>query len=260
MLHIPQSVVLIGTGKLAGHLACSFKQAGINIVQVYGRNNENAKKTARLTGADFTSDKLSIYKGAELYLLAVSDGAIEEVVSWLPGTKNIVAHTSGLVHMEVLVSKFENCGVLYPLQTFTEGRNLDYKSIPFLIESSNQHTETALIKLAEMVSSQVIKADSQYRSRIHLAAVYACNFTNYLYSVAQEIMEESGLSFDILKPLIIETASKATDLLPDAAQTGPAIRNDRFTIEAHLKLLDQMGKHQDVYALLTKRIIEKFNT
>jgi predicted short-subunit dehydrogenase-like oxidoreductase (DUF2520 family) len=254
------TVVLIGTGKVAFHLSTAFKQAGIKIVQVFGRQSDKAEALSKISGATFVTEIHKLQDDADLYLVAVLDQAVAEIAGLMPRTRGIVAHTSGFVDAEVFKPYFDNYGVCYPLQTFTADRQLDYRDIPFLIEGSSMKTELALSSLASKISSSVTLANSDLRSKMHLAAVFACNFPNYMHIIAHEIVHETGLPFELLHPLMLETASKAVSMVPEAAQTGPAARHDMSTIEAHLNLIKRMGlKHEEVYALITEKIIEKYN-
>lgn len=252
-------ITIIGTGKVADHLAMAFKQAGIQIVQVLGRRLEGAVVLADKVQARETDRFDALNPQTDLFLLAVSDQAIPEVARQLPDSKTLVAHTSGFVGMEALLPFRENVGVLYPLQTFTKGRPLDYSSIPFFVEGNAPENEAALKNLAAAVSSQVASANSQLRQKMHLAAVFACNFPNFLFGIADELLQADGLTMDVLKPLMRETVEKALALGPINAQTGPAVRNDKSTLEAHLGLLDGKANYQKVYEFLTTKIIESFN-
>ncbi len=252
-------ITIIGTGKVAGHLATAYKQAGVLIVQVLGRHLQAAACIAdgvRAQGIDSFAD---LNPQTDLFLLAVSDYAVAEVARQLPEGKTLVAHTSGFMGMEALLPFRENVGVLYPLQTFTKGRPLDYSNIPFFIEANSTENEERLLSLARQLSSSVALANSQLRQKMHLAAVFACNFPNYLFGIADELLKAEGLTLDVLKPLLHETVEKALSLGPENAQTGPAARNDKITLEAHLKMLDGRADHQKVYDFLTSKIIESLN-
>jgi predicted short-subunit dehydrogenase-like oxidoreductase (DUF2520 family) len=252
-------ITIIGTGKVAGHLATAFKQAGVQIVQVLGRRLQAAIDIADGVQAQGIDSFADLNPQTDLFLLAVSDYAVTEVASQLPEGKILVAHTSGFVGMEALLPFRENVGVLYPLQTFTKGRPLDYSRIPFFVEGNSPGNEASLKNLASAVSNQVACANSQLRQKMHLSAVFACNFPNYLFGIAGELLQAEGLTLDVLKPLLHETVEKALDMGPVNAQTGPAVRNDKSTLEAHLKMLDGKADYQKVYDFLTSKIIESLN-
>jgi predicted short-subunit dehydrogenase-like oxidoreductase (DUF2520 family) len=252
-------ITIIGTGRLAGHLAIALKQSGFKIVQVLGRRLQSAVCLAEKVQSTGIGSFAALSAQTDLFLLAVSDQAIGEVARQLPDNKTLVAHTSGFVGMEALLPFRENVGVLYPLQTFTKGRPLDYSNIPFFVEGNSPANETALRNLAAAVSIQVACANSQLRQKMHLAAVFACNFPNYLFGIADDILQTEGLTLDLLKPLLRETVEKALALGPVNAQTGPAVRNDKPTIEAHVKRLQGTADYREVYKFLTAKIIESLN-
>lgn len=237
------SVVILGTGNLAKHLFNAFVDTdGAQVVQVVGRNRNHLKWFAEKSPV---SHDFSSIMEADVYLIAVKDDAIAEVSQALSSKKGVVAHTSGAVPLNAIVT--ERKGVFYPLQTFTEGKKLDFKSIPLCIEGSSAEVALVLQKLANCLSDNVQQINSDQRKKLHLAAIFVNNFTNYLFGVGEEICSESQLSFDLLKPLIKETAEKVQSMSPRAAQTGPARRGDRKSIQEHLKLL----KNKNQIALYT---------
>jgi len=260
-LHQPSTfrIAVIGTGQVANHLATAWYNAGQHIVAVCGRNRPKAEQLAKLTEAAVCTDFTHIDAiDADVYLIAVADDAISGVVEQLPYLRGLVAHTSAFAEMKVL-DKFGQKGVIYPLQTFSESRQLDYRRIPFFIEGSSAEQREVLAALASCLSDVVIPADVNMRRKYHLAAVFACNFSNHMFSIAEELLSDAGLSFELLKPLIIETAAKATDMKPKDAQTGPAKRNDKQTMSAHLHMLNMNPSYQDLYRQLSQ-LIHQFHT
>ncbi len=255
-----KSVSIVGTGKVAGHLVAAIKQCGLEIVQVAGRDPMKTTALAAKAGSRAIVGFENFVPGSDLVLIAVSDAAIAEVAGLLPDDEALVAHTSGMAGMDVLVSTHKNCGVFYPLQTFTEDREIDYNNIPFFVEAANKQDEDALFELAGRISRNVYRASSEQRRSMHLAAVFACNFTNQLYTMAAEILDEANLGFEVLGPLIRETAAKASALCPKNAQTGPALRNDLETITKHLRMLENKTEFREIYALLSKQITNTHNT
>lgn len=224
-------IIIIGKGNVASHLSRVLK----------------AKCTKDIFDATATSD---------IIILAVNDDAIAEVAGKLKNKNKIVVHTSGSVELDVLKECSANYGVLYPLQTISKKRKLNWREVPVCIEGSNKKTERILFHLALRVikTKQVYKINSDQRRILHLAAVFACNFTNYMYAVAEDILKRKNLSFQLLKPIIQETANKILEISPLDAQTGPAKRNDKKTMREHLKLLP--GKnYRTLYKLLSKSII-----
>ncbi|TAI48631.1 Rossmann-like and DUF2520 domain-containing protein [Flagellimonas allohymeniacidonis] len=243
------SVVLIGTGNVAHHLFRAFQTTDVvEIVQVFGR--DEGSLNSFLGEVEIASDFDAI-KDADVYLLAVSDKAIGTISEKLKYKTGLVAHTSGATDMNLILS--QNRGVFYPLQTFSKDRNVDFVGIPICVEAENREGVEILEKLGQAISNQVFEIDSHQRKKLHLAAVFVNNFTNHLYQIGAEICKEEGLPFDILKPLVLETAQKVMDLSPLEAQTGPAKRGDNESIKAHLELLKDKNQ-TELYALLSKAI------
>ena len=242
-------IVILGTGNLAKHLYTAFLKAdGVDVVQVVGRNQTELEHFSE--HANNSNDFTSI-EDADVYLIAVKDDAITEVSNYLSNKKGIVVHTSGATDLNAI--KPENRGVFYPLQTFTKGKIVDFSSIPICIEVEERESLETLRKLAGSISQNVHHIDSEQRKKLHLAAVFVNNFTNYLYGVGEELCLEEGLSFDLLKPLILETAEKVRTISPKEAQTGPASRNDEKSMESHLELLNNK-EHITLYKLLSQAI------
>lgn len=245
-------VTLIGSGNVAQHLLSAFnKSTAIEIVQVFSRRKE---AVSNLTPFDKITAKFEDLAEADAYIIAVSDDAIAEVSAQLPFKDRLVVHTSGSASMENLNDNNRK-GVFYPLQTFTKGKEVDFKSIPICIESQFSEDYNVLKRIAELISDKVFAINSEQRRALHVAAVFVNNFTNHLYKIGSDICEEHQVPFEILQPLIKETADKILLLSPDEAQTGPAKRNDQTTIDAHLDFLSDEN-HKDIYKLLTQSIQE----
>ncbi|WP_422351302.1 Rossmann-like and DUF2520 domain-containing protein [Flagellimonas sp.] len=243
------SVVILGTGNMAQHLCQTFsKTDSIQLIQVYGRNQGNLRWF--FSYAELCSEPKDIAK-ADVYLIAVSDQAIEEVSGHLLDKKGIVAHTSGATPMNILSA--ENRGVFYPLQTFTKDKTVDFDSIPICLEAQNEESLGVLQDLAQAISSKVHLINTEQRRQLHLAAVFTNNFTNYLYGIGEAICKRNKISFDLLKPLIQETSNKIMSLPPKEAQTGPARRGDEKSMNQHLSLMSDRTE-QEIYRLLSKAI------
>lgn len=242
-------VSIIGSGNVAFHLATAFEAAEqTELLQIVARNPQN--NFPKLSNRTIHSvQDLAL---ADVYLIAVSDDAIAEVAASLPFSGRLVAHTSGTVAVSAIDAKNRR-GVFYPLQTFSKSKPVSFSEIPICLEADMPQDYELLLQVATAISEQSYKINSEQRKSLHVAAVFASNFTNHLYSIASEICDEHQLSFDILKPLIAETANKIQTLNPTQAQTGPAIRNDNKTIEAHLKLLTDEN-HKTIYRILTQSI------
>ncbi|MBT8259678.1 MAG: DUF2520 domain-containing protein [Flavobacteriaceae bacterium] len=245
-------VVLIGAGNVACHLYKAFKKAdAVEVVQWYNRSTHAIIQYQNETEI---CDKINNLKDADVYIIAISDDAITNVSRKLPFNDKLVVHTSGSLNIHGLDKKNRR-GVFYPLQTFSKDVELDFSNVPFCIEVLEKKDLPILKQLAEQIYSPFYKINSEQRQILHLAAVYVNNFTNQLYRIAHEISDIKNINFDILKPLISETANKVQNVSPYLAQTGPALRNDKKTINKHLKLLDN-ETHKEIYKLLTKAIQE----
>lgn len=244
------SVSILGAGNVATHLFKAFSGAD-NIVVNQWFNRSLHTIEAYKNQVEIIDD-LSKLNEADVYILAVSDDAIKKVSSKLPFTKRFIVHTSGGMIMHEMDKK-NTRGVFYPLQSFSKDANIDFSDIPICIEAENKPNYKLLKELATALGSKSYKVNSEQRNSLHLAAVFVNNFTNQLYRIAHEITESKGVVFDILKPLIKETANKIEELSPYKAQTGPAIRNDKKTINNHLIMLNN-EQHKDIYKLLTKAI------
>lgn len=253
-----QKISFIGSGNLATNLALGLQKAGLRIVEVFSPDKSHARQFANLINCTVADHLESINTESDLYLIAVPDDAIEDVGRSLPQFNGIAAHTSGISSIKSLASA-KNHGVFYPLQTFTLGRKVDLAHVPFFIEGSDNHVINALKVLAGKLSDNVREITSDQRRQLHLAAVFVSNFPNHLFSIAEDILEEQGLGFDFLKPLIRETAAKVSSVSPASAQTGPARRNDSNTLEKHLEMLEQYPEYRKLYQLISEQIKKKYH-
>lgn len=252
-----QRVTLIGAGNLATQLGKALCKAGIEIVQVYSRTMESARTLATvLDNTAFTNKTDEIDLSAGLILVAVADDAIGQVLDQLDLRYNLVAHTAGSIPLNFLAKYSEKCGVFYPLQTFSRFRDVDFTEIPVCLEGSSPEILAGLKELAGKVSGSVYEINSEERRILHLAAVFACNFVNHLYDLGSRLLGQQGLPFDLLKPLIRETALKVMEMDPYDAQTGPAKRNDEVIIGNHLNLLNDQPELREIYRVLTKSIFQ----
>ena len=248
------NVVLLGSGNVATNLALALKANGQSIVQIFSPNLVNAKELAERIGS-ISIDRFSeIDQEADLYIIAVKDDAIAEVARNLKGVNGLVVHTSGTTDIKVLSSEVKHAGVFYPLQTFSKSREADFKTIPLCLEASDHYQLEILTQVAEKLSNKVYQLDGEKRKVLHLAAVFACNFTNHLYALSNQILTKNDLNFNLIKPLIIETADKVMVDLPENLQTGPAIRNDENTINKHLAMLSDLPDLQEIYQTLSNSI------
>jgi predicted short-subunit dehydrogenase-like oxidoreductase (DUF2520 family) len=255
-------ISIIGAGNIAWHLAKVLEQGEMDIIEIYARDRRKAKAiTSELYQSDATNSLNFKDSEAEIFVLAVSDNAIEEVASQIElPSKSMLIHTSGSMPLEILdIAKKQNpdctTGVFYPLMTFTKGKKISFKSVPICIEGDSSSTISTLSKIAGKISNEVYDVNTQDRKVLHLAAVFACNFTNHLFALSKEILNEESLNFDLLKPLINETLTKSMAAKhPAEVQTGPAVRRDSKAIEAHRALIKADEDLLKVYDTLTESI------
>jgi len=245
-------VVIIGSGNVAQHLILAFQKArDIELVQVFARNKSNL---SHLFDVDKITSDYNQLKEADLYIISVSDDAINEVSHLLPFNNKLVAHTSGSVAIDELCSTNRK-SVFYPLQTLSKKKEVNFKEVPLCIEAQNETDLKLLTEVAKCISDKVFEVNSEQRKSLHVAAVFVSNFVNHLYKIGSDICTEHHVPFEILKPLILETAKKVQVLSPNDAQTGPAKRKDTTTINKHLAILTDENQ-QEIYKILTKSIID----
>ena len=247
------SVVIFGTGNVAGNLIHAFYNSKqVTLLQIVGRSKhtlERYRDQAKL------STNFENIEEADIYIISVSDDAIASVAEKLLDKHGLVVHTSGATSMDSISSAKK--GVFYPLQTFTKGRTLDFSNIPVCIEASDKKGLELLHKLGSSISGNVNEINSEHRKKLHLAAVFANNFSNHLFHISEQVCAAEGLSFELLKPLILETVHKLENLSPYEAQTGPARRKDTQSMEKHLELLST-NEHKNLYTLLSEAIVNTY--
>ncbi|MEC5394636.1 Rossmann-like and DUF2520 domain-containing protein [Bergeyella sp. RCAD1439] len=244
-------IIIIGSGHVAYHMAKNFASNGINVKQLFGRNPQTLRAIAEETGFPFSTEKL---EKADLYLICVSDNAVEEVSTQIKNPNALVAHTSGSLPKEILSGTYRKAS-FYPLQTFSKHKPLDYQNIPVFIEADAPEDQNLLSELAHRFSDKVLITNYHQRRYLHLAAVFACNFANHLFARAKELLDTQNIPFDFLLPLIEETVGKIHTLSPKKAQTGPAVRNDQKVIALHRTLLQNEAQKR-IYETMNKAIIE----
>ena len=252
-------ITIIGSGNVATHLAAAFKNAGHSIVQVYSRDLQNASLLAYNVRAEATDSLAQIDPETDLFVIAVKDDAIETIATELAKYDKLIVHTSGATDLQVLLNHTKNAGVFYPLQTFSKTKEVNFNTVPLCIEGADEKITSKLNELAYTITQNVYRINSAERKTLHLAAVFACNFPNYLYYLSQQLLAEKQLPFGLLRPLILETAEKVQEQLPAGVQTGPAIRNDEKTMAAHLQQLHGKPELQELYKLLSQGIIKMDN-
>lgn len=250
-------IVLIGAGNLATHLGKALHAAGHDMVQVFSRTMQSAETLASLLDAEPLTDMAQVRDDADVYIFSVKDSALEQLISQLcGGEKKVFLHTAGSMPMSVFRGKALHYGVLYPMQTFSKQREVDFSIIPCFIEANDEFAQKQIEGLAVQISHRVYQLSSEDRRYLHLSAVFACNFANHCYAVSQELLQQHGIPFDVMLPLIDETAAKVHGMTPKEAQTGPAVRYDENVIGKQIQLLENQPYFQKIYDSMSKSIHE----
>jgi len=253
-----QKITLIGAGNLATCLGKSLKKNGFDILQVYSRTKESAKTLAKNLNTKYTFNTEDLDLSSDIIVISIKDDAIGGMLKKIKNKNLKIVHTSGSVPMKILENNSSCCGVFYPVMTFSKNRDIDFSEIPLCLEADSDEFLSELKEMAGRISSQVLEINSKERKILHMAAVFANNFVNHFYDISGNILKESGLSFDILKPLIRETTSKIMEIHPHDAQTGPARRCDKIVINRHLKLLKNNPEQEKIYKFVTDSIISSY--
>lgn len=243
-------VAVVGSGRVAEAFALALSDSELEFVGICARNKQQATHIAAIVNCD--SYQLPVLPDADLYIMAVSDSAVAQISEQLDFGDAVVAHTAGSVAIDALSEKIAHRAVIYPLQTFSHGRMVDFWQVPLLVEATDDYAAEIVHDVAGKLSGKVVELDSQNRAQVHLAAVFACNFVNAMYVEAEDVMSRAGLGFSLLAPLIIETAQKAVDGSPRNVQTGPAVRGDKQTMNKHTAMLDNDLK--DLYIKISDTI------
>lgn len=251
-------IAIAGSGNVAWHLAKGLKSKNYDITGVWSRDFSHALTLAESCSSMPCKDISNLCDDADLIIIAVADKAIKEVASAIGKFEGIVVHTAGSIAMEILKDFFENCGVFYPLQTFTKGIPVNLNEVTFFLESSSDEVFNALNQVSLTLSGKTYHADSQQRMLLHVAAVYASNYSNLMYIIGNELLKNTNLPQSVLHNLIKETARKAITSDPLTVQTGPARRNDTLTIEKHIKTLASFPEYAELYRMLANLITNKY--
>lgn len=251
------NVVMMGSGNLATRLALALRRLpGIRITQVYSRTRHHAEALAECLGAEACDDPSAVRPDADLYVFSLKDTALEKVASSVPANGGLWIHTAGSMPMDLFAGYTKRYGVLYPLQTFSKQRDVDFASVPLFLECKQDSDRPVLEGLAKQLSGNVRFLPSESRKYLHLAAVFACNFTNHMYALAGRIVKDAGIPEEVLLPLIDETAAKVHSMPAEEAQTGPAVRYDENVMRKHLDLLADTNSPEmrAIYQLLSQSI------
>lgn len=255
------TITFVGAGNLASHLAPALAAAGHDIVCVFSHTMKSANALAERIGqGSRATNVLDEISEADAYFISVKDDALADVVAAWPKhcKRGVVVHTAGTMAMDVISSTSDHTGVLYPMQTFSKEKTLNFKEIHCFIEGNCQESENVVKLLADSVSDHVTKLSSKDRKYLHIAAVFACNFTNHMYALAFEILEQRGIEPNCLISLIDETARKTHHLHPHNGQTGPARRGDEKVMQEHLNVLKDNGELHEIYKMMSKSILNRF--
>ena len=248
-------IVIIGAGNVATQLGMAFRRKSFPVVQVYSRTLSSAETLGKKLQTDYTDQLQQIVPDADLYVFAIKDAALPELLKAFPPTGGLWVHTAGSLPIEIFKeSAATRYGVFYPLQTFSKNREVSFEQIPIFTEANHPEDQELLDQIASSLSYHVIPLSSEKRKHLHLSAVFACNFTNHLYNLAAQILENQAIDWKVLLPLIEETAAKVQELSPREAQTGPAVRYDIPIIEKHLEMLEGDWGKQEIYRMLTRDI------
>ncbi|NDV84296.1 DUF2520 domain-containing protein [Bacteroides sp. 51] len=252
-------IAFIGAGNLAVNLAQALYRKGFEIVQIYSRTEESARWLAEKVNAGWTISLEEVTTKASLYIVSLKDSAFMELLPQIVKGKDdaLLVHTAGSIPMRVWEGETTRYGVFYPMQTFSKQREVDFKGIPFFIEARRREDTELLKSIASALSDKVFEADSLQRRSLHLAAVFACNFTNHMYVLTADLLKKYNLPFEVMLPLIDETARKVHELPPLEAQTGPAVRYDENVMGKHLEMLVDEPAMQEIYQILSKSIAAK---
>jgi predicted short-subunit dehydrogenase-like oxidoreductase (DUF2520 family) len=250
-------IAFAGAGNVASHLSRAFYANGYLISGIYSPGQASASALASQVNSQVCKSIDELDRQADMVIISVPDHAFVEILDALGPSKKLIVHTSGGIDMELMKGKFEKYGVLYPLQTFSKNTETDLAKVPFCIEASDKEILEQLRLLASAVSGTVLDITSTQRRVLHLSAVFACNFPNSMYAIAADLLKDADLSFELLHPLILETARKAIIESPLKAQTGPARRNDKATMQLHADMLKKNEPFRQIYELISKTIEEQ---
>ncbi len=246
-------IIFIGAGNLATCLSIEMHRAGMTIGQVYSPTEESAHLLASKLGCAWTTNIAEVRDDADLYIFSVKDAVLGTVLSQMKPNEGLWVHTAGSVPIDIFKPYISRCGVFYPLQTFSKGRSVSFDHIPIFLEVSREEDKRILQKVAKALTDTVLFLSSEKRKSVHLAAVFACNFVNHMYVIAEKILAEQEIPYKVLLPLMEETALKMRDLPPLLAQTGPAVRYDANIMEMQSNQLTN-ERYKELYNLISQSI------
>jgi len=246
-------IVFIGAGNLATCVSLEMQRTGMTIGQIYSRTRDSAESLAKKLNCSWTTNINEIIPDADLYIFSLKDSVLKDVISQVQPNDGLWVHTAGSVPMNIFEGHAKRYGAFYPLQTFTKKRRVKLDGTPIFLEVNDPDDMKMLKKVAIALSGNAQELDSEKRKSLHLAAVFACNFTNHMYLLGSKVLEEKGISYDVMLPLIVETAEKISELSPSEAQTGPAVRFDKEIMDKQLAMLSDPSM-QTIYKLISQNI------
>ena len=251
-------VVLIGAGNVATHLGDALLRAGYQILQVYSRTEVSASALSNRLGTSYTTSLEEVRCDADVYIVALKDDVLQELLPLIVKGREhaLFVHTAGSIPMQIWEGIANRYGVLYPMQTFSKQRKVDWNEVSVFVEALQEQDLEMLKELANNLTPKVYEATSEQRKSLHIAAVFACNFSNHMYTLCDLLLSRQGLPFEVMLPLIDETTRKIHQLRPKDAQTGPAIRYDVNVMNKHLEMLETDKSIQEIYRIISKSIHE----
>ena len=251
-----KKIVLIGAGNVATHLGLELKRKGFQVVQVFSRTEKSASELAGLLDVSYTTSLNAVVCDADIYVVALKDAAFQEQLPYIIKGREeaLFVHTAGSLPMDVWKGHVPRYGVLYPMQTFSKSREIDFDKVSFFVEANTSGDLLLLKEIAGELSPKVYEATSEQRKYLHLSAVFACNFANHMYALSASLLKQYNLPFEAMLPLIDETARKVHELSPQEAQTGPAARGDMNVMSAHLELLADEPVYRELYEKISDSI------
>ncbi len=253
-------IVILGSGNVATHMSKALFNAGFDISQIYSRNIDSAKLLANEVNAEFCNITEAILLNADVYIYAIKDDALKTLLLEVKNDDGMHIHVSGSTNINIFEGVKQRYAVIYPLQTLSKNKAIDFGTVPLFVEANNAESMEMIWEMSNKISGNVRKIDSQQRQSLHVAAVFACNFSNYLCNIAFDVLANNNLEFELLQPLIAETANKLKTLQPYDAQTGPAVRFDKQIIDKHMDFLSDNENVQNLYEMLSKMIYQKHNS
>ena len=252
-------IVLIGAGRLATNLGVALRKAGHDVPCVYSRTLESAQTLTAIIGGEAVNDIGHIPLQADVFIVALKDDVLADMLPLITCGREhqLFVHTAGSMPMSMWQGLTTHYGVFYPMQTFSKERLVDFSEISVFLESSDKETMQKIRQLAESITAHIYELDSDGRKVLHLAAVFACNFVNHCYALSSDVLERCGLPFDVMLPLIDETARKVHELSPQQAQTGPAVRYDQNVMDMQAAMIADNPLMEDIYRKLSFSIHQK---